>query len=269
VGEDRSRPRAEIGAVLSSRPIEVDAPTPEGAGAFYGRRKGKQLRPGQHRLVEELLPRLRIESASGPLDPGSLFPFVPSSITLEIGFGGGEHLATRARAHPDVGFIGCEPFVNGMAKLLAAIDDGKLRNIRLWDQDATGLIARLPEGSIDQVYLLYPDPWPKRRQRKRRFISDEHLSSLARLMRAGAELRFATDIDDYAGWALARVLRSSSFTWKAERPDDWRQPWTGWPSTRYEAKARREGRGSAYLTFTRAYDGACSSSEPRSKSPAL
>jgi len=184
---------------------------------------------------------------------------VPSSITLEIGFGGGEHLAARAGAHPDVGFIGCEPFVNGMAKLLAVIADENLRNIRVWDQDAAGLIARLPEGSIDQAYLLYPDPWPKRRQRKRRFISDEHLAALARVMREGAELRFATDIDDYAGWALARVLRSSSFVWQAERPDDWRRPWTGWPGTRYEMKARSEGRGSAYLTFTRACDGVCSS----------
>ena len=257
MGEDGLGRRAEIGAVLNRRVtdpefIKPGAPGPEGTGAFYGRRKGKQLRAGQSRLVDELLPRLRISaSPSGVVDVAGLFASAPASLTLEIGFGGGEHLATRARAHPETGFIGCEPFVNGMAKLLAVIDGEGLGNIRLWDQDATELLARLPPASVDQVYLLYPDPWPKRRQRKRRFISEENLEALARVMRAGAELRFATDIDDYAGWALARVFRSPFFTWNAARPDEWRRPWAGWPSTRYEAKARREGRGSAYLTFTR------------------
>jgi tRNA (guanine-N7-)-methyltransferase len=251
VGEDGSRRRAEIGALLSPDSTKPDASGPEGAGAFYGRRKGKQLRPGQSRLIEDLLPELRIPPTVVPLDPAGLFPFAPASITLEIGFGGGEHLASRARAEPGTGFIGCEPFVNGMAKLLAVIDGEQLRNVRLWDRDATELIAHLPAASIDQVYLLYPDPWPKRRQRKRRFISDASLEGLAHVMRPGAELRFATDIDDYAGWALTRVFRSTSFAWNAERAQDWRHPWPGWLSTRYETKARREGRGSAYLTFTR------------------
>jgi tRNA (guanine-N7-)-methyltransferase len=174
-----------------------------------------------------------------------------ASVTLEIGFGGGEHLAAEARAHPNAGFIGCEPFVNGMAKLLAVIAAEGLANVRLWDRDATELLPLLPADSIDAVYLLYPDPWPKRRQRKRRFISDETLRALARIMRPGAELRFATDIDDYAGWALAHVRRSSDFEWTAQRADDWRQPWDGWPGTRYEAKAMREARPPSYLTFRR------------------
>ena len=161
---------------------------------------------------------------------------------IEIGFGGGEHLAARARAQPEIGFLGCEPFVNGVAKLLAVIDRDKLRNIRIWDAEATALIGCLPHRCIEGAYLLYPDPWPKRRQRKRRFISDDHLRALARVMAPQAELRFATDIDDYAGWALARVLRSGAFTWMAERPEAWRQPWHGWPGTRYETKAFREGR---------------------------
>jgi tRNA (guanine-N7-)-methyltransferase len=218
------------------------------AGAFFGRRKGKKLRAGQDDLVRTLLPDLRVDPAA---DPRSLFGPTIESLWLEIGFGGGEHLAAQARANPGVGFIGCEPFVNGMAKLLAVIDQEGLNNIRLWDQDATLLLPRLPDRCLDRAYLLYPDPWPKRRQRKRRFLSDDVLATLSRLMRPGAEFRFASDIDDYAGWGLARVLRSDCFRWTAERPDDWRKPWDGWPSTRYEAKALREGRRPSYLTFER------------------
>jgi tRNA (guanine-N7-)-methyltransferase len=221
----------------------------ERAGAFFGRRKGKRLRGGQEEVLETLLPRLRI-SADCPVDLAALLPG-SRSVTLEIGFGGGEHLAAQARAHPDRGFIGCEPFVNGMAKLLAVAQAEGLSNIRLWDRDATELLPLLPPGALDTIYLLYPDPWPKRRQRKRRFLSDESLRALARVMRSGAELRFATDIDDYAGWALARVLRSADFAWTAMRADDWRRPWDGWPGTRYEAKAAHEGRAPSYLTFPR------------------
>ena len=186
-----------------------------------------------------------------PEEPAKAFGAPVSAVWLEIGFGGGEHLSARARAHPETGFIGCEPFVNGVAKLLAVIHRVKLSNIRIWDADATELITRLPSGSINGAYLLYPDPWPKRRHRKRRFISDDNLEALARVMTPGAELRFATDIDDYAGWALTRVMRSGAFRWTAERPDDWRQPWSGWPGTRYEAKALREGRKPVYLAFER------------------
>jgi tRNA (guanine-N7-)-methyltransferase len=223
-------------------------------GAFYGRRKGKRLRKGQEDLVATLLPRLRLPE-SGPIDLDALLHHGASlsgrEAALEIGFGGGEHLAAEARANPETAFIGCEPFLNGMAKMLAAIEREGLANVRLWDRDATELLARLQPGSLDLVYLLYPDPWPKRRQRKRRFLNEDTLGVIARILKPGGELRFATDIDDYAGWALARVLRGADLVWAAERPDDWRRPWPGWPGTRYEAKALADGRIPSYLTFRR------------------
>ena len=219
------------------------------SGAFFGRRKGKRLRPAHDRLVQTLLPRLRVRLGE---TPASLFLGREDRQTwLEIGFGGGEHLAAQASAHPDLNFIGCEPFVNGMAKLLALIEHDKLENIRVWDEDVTEFLPTLPDACLDRVYILYPDPWPKRRQRKRRLVSDETLVELARVMRPGAELRFASDIDNYIGWVLARLLRSPDFAWKAERPDDWRKPYEGWPSTRYEAKAIREGRVPSYLQAVR------------------
>jgi tRNA (guanine-N7-)-methyltransferase len=225
----------------------MSALVPERPGAFYGRRKGKRLRVTQDELVTSFLPRLRVD----PSRPDLGFERPPSPLTLEIGFGGGEHLAARARAHPDTAFIGCEPFVNGVAKLLAVIHREGLKNIRIWDADATGLIPRLPAGAVDRVYLLYPDPWPKRRHRKRRFVSDENLVALARIMRPGAELRFATDIDDYAGWALARILGSPDFRWLAE--GGWLHPWpeVDVVETRYEAKAIKAGRKPVYLRFER------------------
>ena len=226
---------------------------PVATGSFHGRRKGKTLRPGHDRLVRELLPHLRVALPVGAeaIRPHALFGGAVDAVHLEIGFGGGEHLTAAAASAPSTGFIGCEPFVNGMAKLLAGIEASGTRNIRLFDDDATELIARLPDGSIDRTYLLFPDPWPKRRQRKRRFVSEATLDALARIMRPGAEFRFATDIDDYAGWTLARVLRSPLFTWRPLSPDAWRQPWPGWPGTRYEAKAASAGRRSSYLTFIR------------------
>jgi tRNA (guanine-N7-)-methyltransferase len=222
----------------------------ERAGAFFGRRKGKKLRAHQDDLVQTLLPSLRVTPGAAPRE---LFQScdAPRETWLEIGFGGGEHLAAQARAHGDVNFIGCEPFVNGMAKLLAVIDQDKLDNVRIWDEDVTDLLPTLPDACLDRVYILYPDPWPKRRQRKRRLVSDETLVMLARVMRPGAELRFASDIDSYIGWVLARILPSPDFRWTAARADDWRKPYDGWPGTRYEAKAIREGRVPSYLTFVR------------------
>jgi len=221
----------------------------ERAGAFFGRRKGKKLRAGQDELVQNRLPAIRVVPGS---DLPGQFPDPRARETwLEIGFGGGEHLAAQARARRDVNFVGCEPFVNGMAKLLAVIEHEHLDNIRVWDDDVTDLLPTLPDASFDRVYILYPDPWPKRRQRKRRLVSDETLAMLARVMKPGAELRFASDIDDYIGWVLARALRSRHFRWTATRADDWRKPYEGWPGTRYEAKAIREGRVPSYLTFVR------------------
>ena len=142
-------------------------------------------------------------------------------------------------------------FVNGMAKMLSVIDRDGLKNIRLYDSDALDLLKKLPDASIGRLYLLYPDPWPKRRQNKRRFVSDETLKLIARVLRPGGQFRFASDIDHYVGWTLNHVMRSNEFRWLAKQPDDWRKPWSGWQSTRYELKAIKEGRKSAYLTFER------------------
>ena len=200
--------------------------------------------------MDEVLPLLAVP-AEGRVEPDALFGSLRGDLVLEIGFGGGEHLAAEAQARPEDRFIGCEPFVNGVAKLLAEIDRTAIGNVRVWPDDVSDLLRRLPDGCLDGVFLLYPDPWPKRRQRKRRLLSDMLLERLARVMRPGAELRFATDIDDYAGWALARVFRSASFVWSAERESRWSRPWPGWEATRYEAKAQRENRLTSYLTFRR------------------
>ena len=197
--------------------------------------------------MRALLPSVAVDL--GALRAGTLFP--GRELWLEIGFGGGEHLLARALEHPDVGFIGCEPFVNGVAKLLAGVAARDLDNVRVHCDDALALLDAAPEACFSRAYLLYPDPWPKRRQQKRRFVSEQNIAALARVLKPGGELRFATDIDDYAGWTLRRFLDSPSFVWEARTADDWRLPWEGWAPTRYEAKARAAGRGSVYLTFRR------------------
>lgn len=221
-------------------------------GAFFGRRKGKALRAGQARLFDTLLPSLCLDlQCSAPASLVALFPDAVREVRLEIGFGGAEHLIAQALAHPDCGFIGIEPFLNGMAKALAAIDARGLTNIRLHHGDAIDLLAWLPDASLDAVYLLYPDPWPKRRHWKRRFVQDRTVAEIARVLRPGGEFRFASDIESYCAWTLVRLVRSPQFDWIAERADDWRRPWPGFESTRYEAKAIREGRAPCYLTFRR------------------
>lgn len=221
-------------------------------GAFFGRRKGKKLRAHQTGLVETLLPRLAIDLAKpAPDDLAKLFPDPVEEIRLEIGFGGGEHLIGEAERHPHCGYIGVEPFLNGMAKALAAIDKQALRNIRLHNSDAMDLLAWLPAASLARVDLLYPDPWPKRRHWKRRFVQEKSLTAIARVLQPGGLFRFASDIDHYTGWTLRRALARPELTWTAERADDWRKPWAGYEATRYEAKARREGRASCYLVFRR------------------
>jgi tRNA (guanine-N7-)-methyltransferase len=221
-------------------------------GAFFGRRKGKALRSGQARLFETLLPSLCIDlQSSAPSDLATLFPGTVREVRLESGFGGAEHLIAQATANPDCGFIGIEPFINGMAKALAAIEARGLRNIRLYQGDAIDLLAWLPDASLATIYLLYPDPWPKRRHWKRRFVQDRTVAEFGRLLKPDGEFRFASDIDSYVSWTLVRLLRSPSFKWKAERADDWRKPWPDFHGTRYEAKAKREGRTPCYLTFRR------------------
>jgi tRNA (guanine-N7-)-methyltransferase len=220
-------------------------------GAFFGRRKGHPLRRQQAALFVTLLPRLKLDIARPALaDLRTLFADV-DDVRLESGFGGGEHLIAEAERHPRTGFIGIEPFVNGMAKTLAAIDGKKLGNIRLHHGDATEVLPWLPAASLARIDLLYPDPWPKRRHWKRRFVQDDSVRAIGRVLRPGGEFRFASDIADYVCWTLARLLRSPDFTWTAEQADDWRRPWPDWPGTRYEAKAKREGRTPTYLIFRR------------------
>jgi tRNA (guanine-N7-)-methyltransferase len=218
--------------------------------AFFGRRKGHRLRPRQARLIETLLPGLAIDlERPPPADLGTLFPMPTTEVVLEIGFGSGEAMIAQAQARPHTGFIGIEPFVNGMAKALAAIEDNRLRNIRLHFEDAVSLIAWLPAESLARIDLIHPDPWPKRRHWKRRFIQDDMVGGLARILHQRGEFRFVTDIADYAAWTLQRVMRSSAFEWTAQTAGDWRKPWPGFVATRYHAKAARDERASCFLIF--------------------
>lgn len=220
--------------------------------AFFGRRKGHTLKPRQAALFDSLLPRVALDlSRPAPADVRSLFTPDVDAVRLEIGFGGAEHLLAQARANPHVGFIGADAFVNAIAKSLAGIATQELQNLRLHFGDASELIDWLPASSLTRIDLLYPDPWPKRRHWKRRFVQDDMLHRLARVIRAGGEFRFATDIPGYADYALVRVLRSPDFVWAAQRADDWRKPWPDFTATRYEAKAKREGRVPQYFTFRR------------------
>ena len=216
-----------------------------------GRRVGKPLTAHQRGLVATVLPRLAVD-VTGPIaDASALFAPRPRDVWLEVGFGGGEHLLAAAASHPDVGLLGCEPFLNGVARVVTALAGAPLANVRLHPGDAGALVDALPAASLGCVFVFYPDPWPKRRQHKRRFVSDATLGRLARAMRPGAELRLATDIDDYCGWMLARLRRSPDFSWTASGPADWQRPWSGWVETRYEAKALAAGRRPCYLTAVR------------------
>ena len=201
--------------------------------------------------MEELLPALRLDAddALRLAHPERLFAPPPAHMGLEIGFGGGEHLARLAKTRPDWGFIGCEPFINGVARLLTMIADQGLTNIRIWDDDARGLLPLLGEECLDAVWLLYPDPWPKKRHHKRRFVNRENLAQIHRVLKPGGLFMFASDMPDYVGWTLRHVRLHGGFSWTAERPGDWRRPPADWHSTRYEAKALREGRRPAYLLF--------------------
>jgi tRNA (guanine-N7-)-methyltransferase len=220
--------------------------------AFFGRRKGHKLRPNQARLFATLLPELALNlSNPAPAELGELFPSPVANVDLEIGFGGGEAMIARAQDEPRTGFIGVEPFVNGMAKALAGIESNGLRNVRLHFDDAIGLIAWLPDSSLARIDLIHPDPWPKRRHWKRRFVQDDMIAQLARILRPQGEFRFVTDIADYASWTLQRFIRSHAFAWTAECADDWRRPWPGFAGTRYHAKAAREERASCFLIFRR------------------
>jgi tRNA (guanine-N7-)-methyltransferase len=187
----------------------------------------------------------------GQLDPRRLFDGEINDVWLEIGFGGGEHLAAQAEAHPLVGFIGAEPYINGIASLLQAIRARGLRNTRLWPHEGEELLEALGSGSIGRVFVLFSDPWPKIRHHKRRFIGTETVMALARILRDGGELRVATDDAGYLSWILGHILAHPAFEWTARSPADWRDRPADWPATRYEAKARAAGRAAFFLRFRR------------------
>ncbi len=241
----------------ASRHGDRDAPPDDGAitqahGSFFGRRKGHKLRAHQADLIENLLPHLALDIASpAPASLTELFDDNIEDVRLEIGFGGGEHLVAEARAFPNIGFIGCEPYVNGMAKILTQIEAHNIGNIRLFAGDAAELLAWAPAGSMRRIDLIHPDPWPKRRHWKRRFVQDGTVAAMARILRGGGEFRFVSDIDDYCAWTLWHLMRSPDFTWTAERACDWQAPWPDYTMTRYGAKAEREGRRATYLRFRR------------------
>jgi tRNA (guanine-N7-)-methyltransferase len=221
-------------------------------GAFYGRRKGHKLRRKRAGLIASLLPQLALDlSAPAPAELRSLFPIPASHVALEIGFGGGENFVRAAAAEPTTGFIGCEPFINGMASALASIEESGIKNVRLYQGDAIDVLDWLPASSIARIDLLYPDPWPKKRHRKRRFVSEDTIARFARIIVPGGIFRFATDIDDYAEWTLTRFMRATAFEWTAGHADDWRKPWPEFGGTRYEAKAIKEGRTPCYFVFRR------------------
>lgn len=222
---------------------------------FYGRTRGKTLRPQQVRDLDDILPVYRLAGVSweenparGPLDLGPIT--AGRDLWLEIGFGGGEHLVETASRHPGAHVIGAEPFVNGVAMCLGKLRRTGLANVSIHAGDVRDLFDVLPDGCLSRVFLLYPDPWPKARHHRRRFVTPEHLDPLARAMAPGATLFVATDIPDYVRQTLEEVP-SAGFEWLAERPADWRAPWDGWHPTRYEEKALREGRRPNYLRFRR------------------
>jgi tRNA (guanine-N7-)-methyltransferase len=242
---------------MSGAPFDVDDDAFEAGdrrgGSFFGRRKGHKLRPHQLDLVEQLLPRLALDiSSESPNDLGEVFDRPVAEVRLEIGFGGGEHLIAEALNFPDTGFIGCEPYVNGMAKILTQIEAHNIANIRLFAGDAAELLAWAPPRSLVRIDLIHPDPWPKRRHWKRRFVQDATVNAMARILKTSGEFRFVSDIDDYCAWTLAHLVRSPDFEWMAEHAADWQLPWPDYTMTRYGRKAEREGRKAAYFRFRRA-----------------
>ena len=220
----------------------------------FGRRRGRTFSPRQQHLIDNVLPpnRLLIDRPA-PAAATLAQTLVPGATEawLEIGFGGGEHLLAQAKAHPDRAIIGCEPFIDGVVKVLTGIDEQSISNIRVHDDDARDVLRWLPPASIDRAFVLFPDPWPKTRHRKRRLVSGPTLALLARVMKPGAELRVATDIGDYARTILEAISQQTAFRWTATGPQDWRVQGGDWPVTRYQQKANREGRCSYFFRFVR------------------
>lgn len=222
------------------------------ATKLFGRRTGRPLRRSLQQLIDEELPLRALVLPPAPqlLDVAALFPG-RRELWLEVGFGGGEHLAEQAAAHPDVGIIGAEIFRNGIATLLRALVERRCENVRILEEDARLLLPSLADASLDRAFLLFPDPWPKTRHHKRRFVQPETLDQLARVMRDGAEFRLASDDPGYVTWMLRHLLAHPDFMWLAERAADWRARPADWPPTRYEAKAIEQGRKPVFLRFRR------------------
>ncbi len=214
----------------------------------FGRLRARKLTARQQQLYAKMLPAYRIDPTSAAADP---FDIAPREIWLEIGFGGGEHLIWQAERHPDVGLIGCEPFLDGIVKVLDAVERRGLKNVRLYDGDARDILRGLPPGTLSRAFVLFPDPWPKRRHIKRRLINAVTLQLLAAALAPGSQLRIATDVADYARAMLLAVRQCPGLTWPATATADWRQRPPDWPPTRYEAKADREGRRCYYFRFLR------------------
>ena len=224
---------------------------------FYGRRLGKKLRPAQQRDMDGALREIEPVGVTRADNPDRLPLDLPAlfgddrPVWLEIGFGAGEHMFHQARLNPEVGIIGCEPFINGVAQFMSKMRDAGVSNVRVHPGDARDLLEVLPQASLDRVFLLYPDPWPKTRHHRRRFVVPENLVAVARALRPGGIFRVATDIPDYVRQTLEVTRPMPEFEWLAEGPSDWREPWPDWTRTRYEAKAIREDRVPHYLTFRR------------------
>lgn len=220
---------------------------------LYGRRLGRPLGPQRQALVDKLLPAIEVgcPETAEPITLESVFSTPCDDYWLEIGFGAGEHLAWQARANPGVGIIGCEPYLNGVARLLVDIERNNIANIRIFRDDARFLLARLSDASVSRVFVLFPDPWPKSRHHKRRVVNPSVIAELARILRDGAELRIATDDRGYKGWILQHVMAVGEFDWLARRPSDWRERPDDWPPTRYEQKANKAGRHAAFFRFVR------------------
>jgi tRNA (guanine-N7-)-methyltransferase len=222
---------------------------------LYGRRQGRPLNPSRTRVIEKILPQLSLPgeliTEEENLDPDLLFPAPSNPVWFEIGFGNGEHLAALMRANPGNNYIGAEPFINGMAAFLKDIAKDPKDNIRVWMEDAITVINSLKVGTLDGIYILNPDPWPKKKHHKRRIVSPKNLDRFARVLKPGGWLIMTTDVDDLAEWMLTHTFRHPSFEWTAENRMDWTSSPPGWIETRYEQKGRRQERRQTYLIFRR------------------
>jgi tRNA (guanine-N7-)-methyltransferase len=225
---------------------------PDNKPMFYGRRKGKPLRPTKLEAYEELLPQMQIAlPPSGTLDIAALFPVTPEKIWMEIGFGDGEHLLYQAQEHPRIGMIGCEPFVNGIAALCNGIKKNSLNNLRIWPEDARILLKRLPDNCLDRLFLLNSDPWPKTRHHNRRFVQQETLDDIHRILKPAAQFRMSTDHPDLAVWQLEKTFFHGGFEWTATSHRDWTERPSDLPETRYQKKGAHVGRPTTFLDFIR------------------